>query len=267
MPAAKATTFAQVESKVKALEGAFAAKDYEQCVEALGALKIALAQQNLLVPGAGADTKKLVVARRVLEIGALTSIFVLDEVMFSRYLSQLSAFYALAGLPASENEKKLVALKLLLLLSKNDIAEFHTELETLEDEAETDPYIRYPVMLERWLMEGSYDRVWKATTQRSEVPAEEFAIFADILVNTIRTEIAKCSEKAYPSLPVSNAKHLLFFTDDAEAREFIAERGWTIRGNRIYFPQAEPEVSEAGLATEKVIENAIGYARELETII
>lgn len=44
---------------------------------------------------------------------------------------------------------------------------------------ETDPYIRYPVELERSLMEGSYDQVWKGTKGEG-VPGVEFALFSEV---------------------------------------------------------------------------------------
>ena len=44
---------------------------------------------------------------------------------------------------------------------------------------EADRYIGYPVKLERWLMEGSYDRVWGAT-KKDGVPSEEFAVFSEV---------------------------------------------------------------------------------------
>ena len=62
-------------------------------------------------------------------------------------------------------------------------------LEGLETEAgsarggrelEEDRFIGYPVKLERWLMEGSYDRVWKAVGGGAGVPAEEFGVFSEV---------------------------------------------------------------------------------------
>lgn len=44
---------------------------------------------------------------------------------------------------------------------------------------EEDRFIGYPVKLERWLMEGSYDRVW-AATKREGVPGEEFGVFSEV---------------------------------------------------------------------------------------
>ena len=76
---------------------------------------------------------------------------------------------------------------LLLLLTKGDYAGFHTVLEGLEVEMgekagaglEADKFIGYPVKLERWLMEGSYDRVWGAT-KREGVPTEEYGVFSEV---------------------------------------------------------------------------------------
>lgn len=48
-----------------------------------------------------------------------------------------------------------------------------------EGEAVGDKYILYPVKLERWLMEGSYDQVWGAT-KREGVPSEEFGVFSEV---------------------------------------------------------------------------------------
>ena len=92
-----------------------------------------------------------------------------------------------------------------------------------------------------------------------------------VLVGTIRSEIASCSEKAYPSLPITNAKNLLFLDSEGSVVDFAKERGWVVRDGRIYFPvqQGEEERTEKDIlvASGQVIENTIGYARELETIV
>jgi 26S proteasome regulatory subunit N12 len=92
-----------------------------------------------------------------------------------------------------------------------------------------------------------------------------------ILIGTIRAEIASCSEKAYPSIPIANAKNLLFLDSEGSVVSFAKDRGWVVRDGRLYFPAQQNE----GVRTEKeilvtsgtVIENTIGYARELETIV
>jgi 26S proteasome regulatory subunit N12 len=108
-----------------------------------------------------------------------------------------------------------------------------------------------------------------------------------VLVGTIRSEIASCSEKAYTSLPVSNAKQLLFLGSEGAVVKFAVEvlcpittptnirchwltttgkqREWEVRDGRIYFPAEESE--KETMSSNKIIENTIGYAQELETIV
>ena len=90
-------------------------------------------------------------------------------------------------LPQSEREFPIRGLNLIRLLIQNRIADFHTTLESLPlpaDELIANPFIRHPVNLERWLMEGSYSKVWNA---REEAPAEEYKFFVDSLMGTIRS--------------------------------------------------------------------------------
>ena len=89
-------------------------------------------------------------------------------------------------LPPSKREYPIRGLNLIRLLTQNRIAEFHTTLEALPlpaDSLTSNPFIAHPVNLERWLMEGSYSKVWNA---REEAPAEEYKFFVDSLMGTIR---------------------------------------------------------------------------------
>ena len=63
-------------------------------------------------------------------------------------------------------------------------------------------------------------------------------VCVQVLTATIRAEIASCSERAYPSVPVANAKGLLFLESEGAVVAFARERGWTVRDGRIYFPEA-----------------------------
>lgn len=53
--------------------------------------------------------------------------------------------------------------------------------------------------------------------------------------------------------------------------EFAQKRGWVLRDGRIYFPveadTATRSEKDILVASGTIIENAIGYARELETIV
>ncbi|PWY92672.1 proteasome regulatory particle subunit [Aspergillus heteromorphus CBS 117.55] len=271
---------------VSELHNALSRNQFEAISELLSRGKRALLLQNALIPTPSTPAELIALAREVLELGALASIRQTDAPTFTRYYQQLQPFYDLerdstnnAGAAAFQNSQrsKITGLYLLLLLSMGDSTSFHTVLEGLVEEAslkgksvEDDPFIKYPVELERNLMEGSYDKVWRETNSE-RVPSEEFALFSNVLVGTIRSEIADCSEKAYPSLPISNAKNLLFLESEGAVIEFAQQRGWVLRDGRIYFP-VEPESAARSekdilVASGTIIENAIGYARELETIV
>ncbi|KAL8720106.1 MAG: hypothetical protein Q9225_002982 [Loekoesia sp. 1 TL-2023] len=256
----------------------------QQITSLLSSAKRELLTLNALIPTSTTPSQILLLARQTLETGALFSIRLQQPDAFTRYYQQLLPFYEIPessyysgnGNDPSSQRSKVTGLYLLLLLTKGDYAAFHTVLEGLEVEQagkgqglEGDEFISYPVKLERWLMEGSYDQVWGAT-KREGVPSEEFGVFSEVLIGTIRDEIASCSEKAYPSLPIANAKNLLFLDSEGSVVEFAQARGWVVKDGRIYFPQTQEDMrteKEILVASGQVIENTIGYARELETIV
>lgn len=181
-----------------------------------------LIEAGLLLPQGNVNLGDLVVARQwtvnniwsklyliligdILEIGAFVSIRSRDVPSFDRYFAQLQTFYVdyryplisctqthiilerfiSESLPASKREYAIRGLNLIRLLTQNRIADFHTTLESLDaDVIAENPFIRHPVNLERWLMEGSYSKVWNA---REEAPAEEYKFFVDSLMGTIRS--------------------------------------------------------------------------------
>ena len=106
-------------------------------------------------------------------------------------------------------------------------------------------------------------------THKEEEP--KLTAKSQILTSQIRSEIASCSETAYPSLPISSTKNLLFLDSEGAVVEFAKSRGWTITDGRIYFPkQGKSGADDAGSQMElsrMTIENTLGYARELETIV
>ncbi|KAF7122390.1 hypothetical protein CNMCM5793_000415 [Aspergillus hiratsukae] len=276
---------ASLRSLVSELQNALKHKQLDAANNLLSRAKRTLLLQNALIPTPATPAELIPLAREVLELGALASIRQTDAQGFTRYYQQLQPFYDLerSGTGSanvdtrSSQRSKITGLYLMLLLSMGDSTSFHTVLEGLVEEAslqgkrvEDDLYIKYPVDLERSLMEGSYDKVWRETNSE-RVPSEDFALFSNVLVGTIRSEIADCSEKAYPSLPISNAKNLLFLDSEGAVIDFAQQRGWVLRDGRIYFP-VEPEAAARSekdilVASSTVIENTIGYARELETIV
>ncbi|KAM3514122.1 hypothetical protein MY11210_002223 [Beauveria gryllotalpidicola] len=254
---------------------------YDEANKLLSKAKLALLRLHALTPSPELSPSLLAVARETYEQGALFAIRARNPDAFTRYVQQLQPFYELpsARLPPNLPERnKVTGLGLLLLLTQGRYAEFHSELESLANrdgggtagDVEGDRYLGYPIRLERWLMEGSYDRVWKAM-KSSEVPCDEYSVFSEILKNQIRSEIASSSERAYPSLPISSTKSLLFLDSEGDVIQFAQHRGWIVRDGHIYFPDEAADGGEESVqnkdVSQMVIENTLGYARELETIV
>ena len=178
-----------LESILRTLQQSLSQNDSSHAQSQLQKAKLALLQNNALIPSAQTPTATLTTARSILEAGALLSIRSRDPQSFVRYYSQLQPFYDSSEIQKhpSQNRSKITGLYLLLQLSQGDYAGFHTLLETLivaesgnnDKSVEDDPFIRYPIELERSLMEGSYDQVWRKTNGRN-VPGEEFALFSDV---------------------------------------------------------------------------------------
>jgi 26S proteasome regulatory subunit N12 len=63
-------------------------------------------------------------------------------------------------LPQSAAMYEMLGLNLLYLLSQNRLAEFHSEVELLpHNEIQTNVYLKHPISIEQYLMEGSYNKV------------------------------------------------------------------------------------------------------------
>uniref|UniRef100_A0A0W0FCE4 PCI domain-containing protein n=1 Tax=Moniliophthora roreri TaxID=221103 RepID=A0A0W0FCE4_MONRR len=247
--------------------------DLKKCGTLLSQLKIGLIEAGLLIPQGEPNQNDLIVARPfkgdILEIGAIWSIRTKDVPSFDRYFSQLQTFYTdySSILPPSKREYPIRGLNLIRLLTQNRIADFHTTLESLPlsvDAIGENPFIRHPVNLEQWLMEGSYSKVWNA---REEAPAEEYKFFVDSLMGTIRNEIASCEEAAYETLPLKDAATLLFFTNQSEFLSFAKQRGWQVDLGASTVTFARKGEEQTDIPKEKLITASLAYARELEQIV
>ena len=187
----------ELRSLASELRTALHRKQLDTAANCLSRAKHILLQQNALIPTSSTPPQLVSLAREVLELGALTSIRREDASSFTRYYQQLQPFYdaerqlettaSTSGLDLSTSQKsKITGLYLLLLLSVGNTSQFHTVLEGLVVEAslkghnvEDDSYIKYPVELERSLMEGSYDKAWRET-KSERVPSEDFGLFSNV---------------------------------------------------------------------------------------
>ena len=77
----------------------------------------------------------------------------------------------------------ILGLNLLRLLAGNQIADFHTELELIPTDMLDNTFINHPVLLEQYLMEGSYTKI---IASRNEVPSSAYTFIMDELISTVR---------------------------------------------------------------------------------
>lgn len=183
-------------------------------------------------------------------------------------MSQLKCYYYDYKnlIPESQNKYKLLGLNLLFLLSQNRVAEFHTELELLPCEIiQSNKFIQHPLSLEQCLMEGRYNKLFKA---KNDSPDETYYFFIDILLDTVRNEIGACLERAYEIISVQEAAKRLNLSSKDEVIRFAQKRNWTLGKDGFYHfnDQSEAKAKEP-IPSVELVEVAITYARELEMIV
>lgn len=83
-----------------------------------------------------------------------------------------------------------------------------------------------------------------------------------------RNEISLSFLTSYTSLPLPSAQQLLFLSSPSEVIAFAQQKGWTISpsSSLIYFPASKVETGGEG-GMKGLIEESLGYARELEAIV
>jgi len=241
-------------------------RDKGKVATLLTQLKLSLTQLTFLpTKDQEANIQELAVSRDTLEIGAQYAVSVGDIPMFERYMAQLQTYYHdySTKLPESAFKNQLLGLNLLCLLAQNRVAEFHTELERLPaNDIQNNVYIRHPVSLEQYIMEGSYNKVLLA---KGNVPAESYNFFIDILMDTVRNEIASCLEKAYKDISCADAARMLSIPQ-GEMGQYAKGRNWEVVGNRLRYRQDNLQ-EDGGVPSMELANMAITYAREMEQIV
>lgn len=245
-------------------------QDLNKCNQYLNQLKLVLSEIGYIpTDGKSANVKDLHLARDVIEIGAQCSITSGDIASFERYMTQLRTYYFdfADKLPESPYKFQLLGLNLLCLLAKNRLAEFHTELERLNPkDIQTNIYIKHPVSLEQYLMEGSYNKVFLS---KGNVPSPSYNFFIDILLRTIREEIASCMERAYKRISLVEASNMLYFKNPDEILGFAKERNWTLNAERFFIFKQESVIDQENQAipSQDMVHQMLQYAKELEIIV
>lgn len=206
------------------------------------------------------------IARGVFEYASLLSVKADDMRSFERHIAQVKAYYLdfRALLAESPHRHLLLGLNLLHLLVENRLGDFHAEMELLGEDDFKNPLVQFPVRLEEWLMEGSYNKILSTS---SETPSPLYAPFLTRLVDTVRDEIADCSASSYDTLGVEAAQRMMLFKTPEELRSYIEEKqpAWHIEAGVIHFNPAQKARLEIPSLT--LIASTLEYATELERIV
>ncbi|XP_073247998.1 26S proteasome non-ATPase regulatory subunit 8-like isoform X2 [Porites lutea] len=234
--------------------------DLEKVGKLLSGMKMALIQFSFLpTSSCKPSPQELLLARDALEIGVQWSISKKDIPSFERYMAQLKPYYLdyKGILEESAYMYQLLGLNLLSLLAQNRLAEFHTELELLPaKELQNNVYIKHSVSLEQVFL------------ARGNVPADNYHFFMNILLDTLRDEIAACTEKAYPCISLPEATRILYFESEKDMRAFGEKRGWILKEDKYYYFELESEKeTKQEIPSYKMIQYMLEYAKELERIV
>lgn len=116
-------------------------------------------------------------------------------------------------------------------------------------------------------MEGSYNKIFNA---KLTVPSKSYGFFMDVLLETIRGEIAGCLESAYKVLSVKEvAKKLHMSTQKAAIEYGVGVKKWTLRKKEFVFDLNEKAQNrkQEVIPSKSFTENVLGFAKELEMIV
>lgn len=209
--------------------------------------------------------KERVLARETYEYAVILSLKQGNKELFQKYFSSLKPFYMGSRVTsAGAMHYEMIGLNLCFLLTENRLADFHTELELLTEQEQTQPVIDFCIQLQNYLMIGAYDQVLRSA-QHS--PVEYYKFFLTSLLETVRLSIGECLEASYQYLTLESATKILMFTTTYETEAFITSKlnTWKIDNDVIQFKVADLKSEE--LNSTKLIGQCLSYASELERIV
>lgn len=199
------------------------------------------------------DSLKDEEARQGYELACLNCIKINDNVSFKRYYAKLKHY------EGDKQNPLICAVHLMSLLTCNELAEFHTQLETLPRRLLQDSAIQFVLQVERNLMVGDYASVFKA-----EAPSE-FGSFLQNLFITVRSDISECVEKGYDHISKEGAIELLQLNNEKELDGIIGECGWDdSNGNIIQFKESG---AEKAVVNKQRMGMHLGYVDSIEAIV
>eukprot|EP00927_Polykrikos_kofoidii_P027489 TRINITY_DN2415_c0_g2_i1.p1 TRINITY_DN2415_c0_g2~~TRINITY_DN2415_c0_g2_i1.p1 ORF type:complete len:324 (+),score=60.13 TRINITY_DN2415_c0_g2_i1:83-973(+) len=243
--------------------------------------------------GCGEAASEVLLARDTLELACFLSIRRDDLQGFERHVAQLKMYYNVnqQGVQPSEQKHAIIGMYLLHLLASDRIGEFHTELELIPVDDYTNVYIKQPIQLERYLMEGNYVKVLAVA---KDTPHKYCSFFTQRLDDMVRQKVGASLERSYENLPAQDAAKMLILNDVSALQEFAMKENerkareelddpmgdmtpsltrrapvglvrWEVKDGRLNFTRSAEKRME--IPALDLMANAIGYATDLERIV
>lgn len=102
---------------------------------------------------------------------------------------------------------------------------------------------------------------------KGNVPSPLYNYFIDILLVTIRDEIASCMEKAYERISYTECAKMLNL-DVKLMDEYVNQRNWSVGKDKlVHFRPLEKKNFESEVPSHELAQMAITYAKEMEQIV
>lgn len=292
---------AQAKSLLAGLKTSFEAaksdSDLAKCEQQLSQLKLAVFANLSTLRDPAAQSEERQVTQETLELACFLSIRLKSEQSFERHVSQLKMYYS----DKAQGQKyQILGLYLLHLLAADRIGDFHTELELIPVEDHANEYIKRPIELERYLMEGNYTKVLEA--QKDTKPYHEY--FMQRLEEMVRSKVGASLERSYDKIPASVAITMLILKDVAALQKYVVTENerkgreeaemekkareeadepmgdmtpsltrrapvrlarWEVKGDTLHFVKTQEK--RLTLPAMELMVNTIGYATDLERIV
>ena len=171
-------------------------------------------------PANPVDCRECLLARNVYEYATFLAVEKKDIEAFERNFAIVKTYYDEfdSVLPLSQKKYCILGLYLLYLLSFNKISEYHTEIELIPFDELNNVYIKVPMSLEEYFVEGSYNKI---LNQKQNVPHEAYNFFIDKFSDAIRYEVARSAEHAYESLKLRDMQSMFMINNANELDLFI----------------------------------------------
>jgi 26S proteasome regulatory subunit N12 len=206
----------------------------------INSMRIDLTFFENLPPTTPVDMRECILAREVYEYATFLSLEKGDIEAFERNFATVKTYYdEFEGiLPPSQKKYTILGLYLLYLLSFNKISEYHTEIELIPISELNNVFIKVPMSLEQYFVEGSYNKI---LSSKQQVPHPAYQFFIDKFVDAIRYEVARSAERAYESIAIKDMSGIFMIKSQDELNMFITQNSmkdgveWKVASGRVFF--------------------------------